>query len=45
LVVQPWFCNGVKDIPSIEAQKRSKDLLDKIRQEEEEKKVEENLVE
>jgi hypothetical protein len=45
LVVQPWFCNGVKDIPSIEAQKRSKDLLDKIRQEEEEKNLTKNLVE
>lgn len=34
VVVQAWFNNGVKDIPSVEAQKRSKDLLEKLRQEE-----------
>lgn len=35
LVVQPWFNNGVKPIPSVEAAKRSKELLDKIREERE----------
>ena len=34
LVIQPWMNNAVKDIPSVEAQKRSKELLEKIRQEE-----------
>ena len=45
LQVQPWMCNGVKDLGCAEAQKRSKDLLDKIRQEEEEKNLTKNLVE
>jgi len=35
LVVQPWFNNGVKDIPSVEAQKRSRDLLERLREERE----------
>lgn len=34
LVVQPWMNNAVKDIPSVEAQKRSIELLERIRQEE-----------
>ncbi len=34
MVVQAWMSNGVKPIPSVEAQKRSKELLDKIRCEE-----------
>jgi len=33
LVVQPWMNNGVKDIPSVEAQKRSRELLEKMREE------------
>ena len=32
VVVQAWFNNGVKDIPSVEAQQRSKDLLNKLRE-------------
>ena len=35
MVVQAWFNNGVKDIPSVEAQMRSRELLEKLRQEEE----------
>jgi len=34
MVVQPWFSNGVKPIPSVEAQQRSKELLEKLRIEE-----------
>jgi hypothetical protein len=33
LVIQPWMNNGIKDIPSVEAQRLSKELLDKIRNE------------
>jgi hypothetical protein len=33
LVVQPWMNNGVKPIPSVEAQKRSRELLEKLREE------------
>jgi hypothetical protein len=33
LVIQPWMNNGVKPIPSIEAQKRSRELLEKLREE------------
>jgi hypothetical protein len=36
LVVQPWMNNGVKEIPSVEAQKRSRELLEKLRLEKEE---------
>lgn len=39
VVVQAWFNNGVKDIPSVEAQKRSRDLLDKLRAEENVEKI------
>lgn len=34
MVVQSWFSNGVKPIPSVEAQQRSKELLEKLRIEE-----------
>lgn len=34
MVVQDWFNNGIKPIPSVEAQKRSKELLNKLREEE-----------
>jgi len=33
LVVQPWMNNGVKPIPSIEAQKSVRELLEKIKEE------------
>lgn len=33
IVVQPWMNNAAKDIPSVEAQKRSKELLERIRSE------------
>jgi len=36
LVVQPWMNNGVIDLPSVEAQKRSTDLLEKIKMDNEE---------
>lgn len=35
LDVQPWMCNGIKDLGSIEAQKRSEELLERIRLENE----------
>jgi hypothetical protein len=35
LVVQPWMNNGVEPVPSVEAQKHSKELLERLRQEEE----------
>lgn len=35
LVVQPWMNNAVGDIPSVEAQKRSRELLNRIREESE----------
>lgn len=31
LVVQPWMSNGVKDIPSVEAQKAARELLEKLK--------------
>lgn len=31
LVVQPWMNNGVKPIPSVEAQKAARELLEKLR--------------
>ena len=40
LVVQPWMNNGVKPIPSVEAQKTSRELLNRLRERE---KSEENL--
>lgn len=39
LVVQPWMNNGVKPIPSVEAQKVSKELLNKLRQEKQEVEI------
>jgi hypothetical protein len=39
LVVQPWMNNGVKPIPSAEAQKRSRELLEKLREERWEKET------
>lgn len=33
LVVQPWMNNGVKDIPSVEAQKAARELLNKLKEE------------
>lgn len=33
MVVQPWMCNGVQPLPSVEAAKRSRELLEKIREE------------
>jgi len=33
IVVQPWFNNGVKPIPSVDAHNRSKELLEKLREE------------
>ena len=32
VVVQAWFNNGVKDIPSVEAQQRSRELLERLRE-------------
>jgi hypothetical protein len=40
LVVQPWMNNGVKPIPSVEAQKEARELLNRLRERE---KPEENL--
>ena len=40
LVVQPWMNNGVKPIPSVEAQKEARELLNRLRERE---KTEENL--
>jgi hypothetical protein len=34
MVVQPWMNNGVKPIPSIEAQQSVKELLQRIKEEE-----------
>jgi hypothetical protein len=31
LVVQPWMNNGMQPIPSVEAQKNSRELLEKLR--------------
>jgi len=33
LVVQDWFNNGIKPIPSVEAQQKSREILNKIREE------------
>jgi hypothetical protein len=33
MVVQPWMCNGVQPLPSVEAAKRSRELLEKMREE------------
>jgi hypothetical protein len=33
MVVQPWMNNGVKPIPSVEAQRSVRELLEKIREE------------
>lgn len=38
MVVQGWMNNGVKEIPSVEASKRSKELLEKLRTVEQESK-------
>jgi hypothetical protein len=35
MVVQPWMNNGIKPIPSVEAQRSVKELLERIREEKE----------
>lgn len=39
MVVQSWMNNGVKPIPSVEAQQSVKELLDRIREEKQEEQL------
>ena len=34
LVIQPWMNNGVKSIPSVEAQQQAKEFLNKLKEQE-----------
>jgi hypothetical protein len=39
MVVQPWMNNGVKPIPSVEAQRSVRELLERIKEENSEESI------